>query len=60
MPNSLYFDLAPAFKEDVNKIVESLNAEKSTGSYWYHKGWYIASYFSDGAKKTLVRPFDEK
>ena len=31
MPDSLSFDLPPASKEDANKIVKSLNANKATG-----------------------------
>ena len=32
MPGSLSFDLPPASKEDMNKIVESVNVNKATGS----------------------------
>ena len=31
LPGSLSFDLTPAFKEDINKIVKSLKASKATG-----------------------------
>ena len=31
MPGSLSFDLPPASKEDINKIVKSLNINKATG-----------------------------
>ena len=31
LPGALSFDLPPAFKEDINKIVKSLNVNKATG-----------------------------
>ena len=79
MPDSLSFDLPPASKGDINKIVKSLNANKVTGLDGIPLklinlsanivGKYLPSiinhnisrsYFSDGAKNTLVGPIIKK
>ena len=76
MPDSLSFELPSASEEDINKIVKSLNANKATESDRIPLKLsanvvdkYLTSiinhdisrsYFSDGAKNTLVRPIYKK